>query len=1172
MKYGVTWWAKQWLNSLNKIDYSNRLERGLSYADNGSVVYISYSGNKIIAKVQGTRDIPYNVSIDVPEFSDEQKKLLINIINSNPQILSKLLNNEISPELESLALDNGIRIFPNSWKDFKMRCSCPDWVVPCKHIAAVLYLFANEIDKNPFIIFNLHGLNLLDEFHNVGIDTKNTGIANYDNFFTTSLNKINVNNEKSILYDLDFSKLSSERSSPFLLLAPSPVFYTGDFKELFIKTADKLSNYVEKNFINHEKIKNFNILPLVIDSDIHFLIDDKTLKINVELIYNDHKTLISINDLIDYIQFIQDKHLSLLNNSWLLIYKIYLFSLQLIIKKLYFPRILKYGRDNFILQYIPATIEGSVRTIFDVLSQFLTLDIIKKQINYEKEYLKDQSQELNFICSIFINYFYQKAYEDKQLSKEWDNKELYYGIQELFIYGKSDNFDLFTTREIPQSIHQWLSIFDIHTRRYIPLLKIDLPEFEYEVGFRLSILISDNEKEDEMYLKLRDILENDKYDNIRLEILKDLSLIANYLPQINDLLSDTSRTIVWLPFDDFPEILNNIIPLIRMLGVKVLLPKDLEDLVHPYLAMRGNGFPELRSDELLTRDALLQFKWDVCIGDERIDADEFFELVNNLNGFVKLRDRYLFLNESEIRSLKKNYEDLQKYGEILIPQSIIDGEELGNQIQIDPEIKDRLQRILSVDEIPVPQSLNATLRPYQVRGYKWLVKNSRLGLGSLIADDMGLGKTIQVITLLLHYQEIELLEQALVIVPTSLISNWEQELSKFAPTLRYYSYYGNNRKKNFDNYDVIITSYGIIRRDLETFYNKRWQFIILDEAQNIKTVSSKQTKDIKKLQADIHIAMTGTPVENRLTEYWSIFDFINTGYLPPYYEFREEYVKPIHYNHDMQCIERFRRITSPFILRRLKTDKSIISDLPEKIENNYYTNLTKSQTALYESVVQTSMEKLKAMPWDEDYREVFVLKLILDLKQISNHPYQFLKQGSKHYSKSGKAMLLLDIVDNIIESGEKVLIFTQFKEMGDLLVEFIKDRFDQEPLFLHGGCTRAQRDDMIWKFQNSYPQVFILSIKAGGQGLNLTAANHVIHYDLWWNPAVEAQATDRAFRIGQKKNVMVYRLINKGTIEEKIDKLISNKKELAALTVNTGETWIGNLSNDELKDLLRLEE
>jgi len=1171
MKYGVTWWGKRWLNSLNRIDYSNRLERGLSYADNGFVVYISTVANKIIAKVQGTRDTPYNVSIEIPEFSDEQKILLINIIKHNPQILSKLLNNEISPELETLALNNGIKIFPTSWKDFKMRCSCPDWVVPCKHIAAVLYLFANEIDKNPFILFNLHGLDLLKEFHNEGINIQNTGIASFEDLFTKSLNKVNISDDMARLYNIDLSELSSDRYSPFSLLSPSPVFYYKDFKELFIVTAIKLSKYVEKKFINNNKIKNFNILPLAIDSDINFLLDYKTLKTSIELVYSNHKTLISVDDFIDYLQFIQYKHLSLLNDSWLLIYKIYLFSLQLVIKKLYLPRILKYSNDIYVLQYIPASIEDSVKNIFDEISQYLSLDIIKKQNNYKKEYLKDQSQELNFLCSIFINYFFEKAYNDNQFSPEWDNKELYYGIRELFINGVSDNFDVFTTKEIPQSIHQWLSIFDIHTRRFVPLLKIDRPERESEVGFRLSILISDTINEDSMYIELRDIIENEKYDSIRLEILKDLSIVANYIPQINDLLSDTNKTIVWLPFEEFPDILNNIIPIIKMLGVKVLLPKELKELVHPYLLLQINNIPELRGGELLTIDALTNYKWQVCIGDEQIDAEEFFELVKNLNGFVKLKDRYIFLNESDINSLRKNFEELLKYGGILGPLAAVDGEYLGNEIQIAPEIKDQLKDLLKVKEIPIPQALNATLRPYQVRGYEWLVRNSKLGLGSLIADDMGLGKTIQVITLLLHYQEKELLQQALVVVPTSLISNWEQELSKFAPTLKYYSYYGNKRKKDFDNYDVIITSYGIIRNDLEAFYDKKWQFLIIDEAQNIKTVSSKQTKDIKKLQADIRIAMTGTPVENRLTEYWSIFDFINTGYLGSYYEFKEKYVKPIHYNHDKDCIERFRRITSPFILRRLKTDKTIISDLPEKIENNYYTNLTKTQAALYQSVVNVTMEKLNAMPFDDNDRAVFVLKLILDLKQISNHPYQFLKQGSKHYSKSGKALLLLNLVENIVDYGEKVLIFTQFKEMGQLLVEFIKDRIGQEPLFLHGSCTRKQRDDMIWKFQNSFPQVFILSIKAGGKGLNLTAANHVIHYDLWWNQAVEAQATDRAFRIGQKKNVMVYRLINRGTIEEKIDKLLKEKKELAALTVNTGENWIGNLNNDELKELLRLE-
>lgn len=315
--------------------------------------------------------------------------------------------------------------------------------------------------------------------------------------------------------------------------------------------------------------------------------------------------------------------------------------------------------------------------------------------------------------------------------------------------------------------------------------------------------------------------------------------------------------------------------------------------------------------------------------------------------------------------------------------------------------------------------------------------------------------------------------------------------------------------------------------------------------------------------------MSGTPVENRLSEFWSILDFTNKGYLGNLSKFTKEFAKPIQQEQDRKRLEVFQKITAPFLLRRVKTDKSIISDLPDKIENNHYTKLTSEQAALYESVVKQSLKDI-----DENEgiaRKGLVLKLMIALKQIGNHPHQYLGKGKKVMEESGKAQLLLSLLENIRDANEKVLIFTQYRAMGELLATFISEKFGQEPLFLHGGVSRKQRDVLVERFQKSRTDsIFILSLKAGGTGLNLTQGNHVIHYDLWWNPAVENQATDRAFRIGQTKNVMVYRLINQGTMEEKIDAMIRSKKELAELSVGNGETWLGDLSNEDLSELVKL--
>jgi SNF2 family DNA or RNA helicase len=442
---------------------------------------------------------------------------------------------------------------------------------------------------------------------------------------------------------------------------------------------------------------------------------------------------------------------------------------------------------------------------------------------------------------------------------------------------------------------------------------------------------------------------------------------------------------------------------------------------------------------------------------------------------------------------------------------------------------------------------------------------------------MGLGKTLQVISILLKFKEENAINdkhKALVVMPTGLLTNWQAEIAKFAPSVTTHIFHGAGRElKQFDA-DVMLTTYGVLRSDADLLKKVKWQVMIIDEAQNIKNHDAAQSKAVKSIHSNIRIAMSGTPVENRLTEFWSIMDFANKGYLGNVKSFKDDFANPIQVFNDEQVVSKFRKITAPFMLRRMKSDKSIISDLPDKIEQNQYSVLTKQQASLYEKTIRAAMEEIEGYDGSDSQtlfkRQGLVLQMILALKQICNHPTQFLKNGQFDSSLSGKMELLFELLDSIVESGEKVLIFTQFREMGDLLERFIAERFGEKPMFYHGGCNITQRQDMVERFQhNRADKIFILSLKAAGTGLNLTAASHVIHFDLWWNPAVENQATDRAYRIGQKKNVMVHRMITKNTFEERIDEMIQKKKHLADMTVATGENWIGKLSNKELQEIFR---
>jgi SNF2 family DNA or RNA helicase len=478
--------------------------------------------------------------------------------------------------------------------------------------------------------------------------------------------------------------------------------------------------------------------------------------------------------------------------------------------------------------------------------------------------------------------------------------------------------------------------------------------------------------------------------------------------------------------------------------------------------------------------------------------------------------------------------------------------------------------------------LQGNLRDYQRRGVAWLQYLEQLGLNPCLADDMGLGKTMEVIAHLLKEREKlpegECMLPTLVIAPTSVLGNWRREIERFAPQLRVVVHQGSSRLKEKQafvemcrSYDVVLTSFALARLDEKLLQSVQWQRVVVDEAQNIKNPQAAQTRAILKLAAPHRLALTGTPVENRLRDLWSIFNFLNPGYLGKEAQFRKSFETPIYKNNDLSRSETLKKLVEPFILRRVKTDKRIIDDLPDKIEQKMYCTLSPEQASLYEAVVNDVSQQIEQAEGMQ--RRGLILSTLLKLKQICNHPAQFLQDGSAFTTeRSHKLQRLGEMIEEVIESGESALVFTQFTEIGSALERYLEHNKHYNTYYLHGGTSVTRRDQMVTEFQDAEtePSLFILSLRAGGVGLNLTKANHVFHFDRWWNPAVEDQATDRAFRIGQRKNVFVHKFVALGTMEERIDAMIEDKKRLSSLVVGTDEAWLTELDNDTFKDLIAL--
>jgi SNF2 family DNA or RNA helicase/uncharacterized Zn finger protein len=1181
--FGNTWWGNQWIKSIEKIDSAKRLPKGKLYAQNGSIINIKINNGIITSKVQGTKNSPYHEIVKLRNFTSAEKNLILKTIIENPVYMLELMNKKLSTGLYEDLLNKKIFLFPSSWDSIHAGCSCPDFAVPCKHIGAVLYVVANEIDKNPFLIFLLKGLDLFKELNTLEVyqlpEKSRQSFFDIDKILKEKINEISNNytiDTKKIL-KIDFSKIVNIDDSLVSILPSKPTFYTeGDFRSIIARVYKNNKKRITRILEGLDKFIDYRYVQEIFDNDLSFYNDMVGIRFdenyNYKLQFNNKdssnigKTLF-ISLINNFSRITLDEVLKY-SDRIVFLFLVYDFCLALLKKGAYIPQILKIKDNNFIIRWIPALLNEETKNVFDKMVKIMPDNIVSFKIFSDesgcfKNHYPKREEQFIIVSSIFLNIFVE-IFNAKNINENNTIERIFFKCEVL------NSQTSFEYSEMPAIINLWLSRFYLSDKDYSPLLKID----EENGKYFLEILIDKKDKH-EFYepFNLRNIFEKQQFKNIKTDILKDLNLLSDFLPEINSVINSEGRDKVAFNSLYFSHIFFKILPAIRMLGIKILLPRGLDSVVIPKVSLsisKSKSSGSLVNYMNLTD--ILSFEWKIALGNNLIAKSDFIKIVRGLSGIVKIQDQFVYISDKEISEILRY---LERENEIDVNKLIKAGlEKKFHNVQVDitDEAKKIYKDLFKNEDVGLPVNLNANLRDYQKKGYHWLYGNLNKGFGCLIADDMGLGKTLQVISLLQKLKEDDRINEhkCLVVVPTALLTNWNQEIKKFAPDINLKTYHGKDRDLKIDSYDVVLTTYGIIRNEIEVFQELQWLIVVLDEAQNIKNPNSIQARAIKKLNSFMKVAMSGTPIENRLIEVWSIFDFISKGYLGSLQYFKKEFAIPIEIFRDQDKLEKFRILTGPFILRRLKSDKMIIKDLPDKIEINKYCDLTEEQTALYQNVVNKAMKKIEDS--EGIARKGLILKLMVSLKQICNHPSHYLKNPNAKPSLSGKSMMLLNILDKIYENNEKVLIFTQYKEMGELLVKIIKNRFNNSIGFIHGGVSRKKRDYIIDNFQNKKNEnTLILTLKAAGVGLNLTSATNVVHYDLWWNPATENQATDRAYRIGQTKNVLIQRLISQGTLEEKINNMINAKKELAEIAISKGDIFISEFNDDEIRKIVSLE-
>ncbi|HZT97860.1 MAG TPA: DEAD/DEAH box helicase [Chloroflexota bacterium] len=664
------------------------------------------------------------------------------------------------------------------------------------------------------------------------------------------------------------------------------------------------------------------------------------------------------------------------------------------------------------------------------------------------------------------------------------------------------------------------------------------------------------------------------------KLLYDLGLAARVFPPVAKGLKNQHPEIVRLTVNEAYAFLKEAAPVLEESDIAVVAP-GWWSRRRTGLAWRVRVLP-VEGEAVAGFNTPVRFKWQIILGGKPLSPEGFNRLVRMNTPLIRLRNEWIELNPEEAERVQRFWTAQRSNGTATLLQALdltAQDEVMGlaiERVEFEGWLEGFAAGAAHTADLD-PESLHGELRPYQKRGAGWMEFMVGHGFGAVLADDMGLGKTVEMIALLLHRKEIGTLQgPVLLLCPMSVAGNWVHEIRRFGPSLRALLHHGPGRYTGqafvqaAGMHDVVISTYSLVNRDLEQLKSVQWQGVVLDEAQNVKNPDTQQARAVHQITSGFRVALTGTPIENRLAELWSIMDFLNPDYLGPQASFQHRFAVPIERGGDSAMARQLRRLVAPFILRRLKTDPTVIADLPEKMEMKVYCSMAPKQADLYEATVDEMLRKIDSA--DGIQRRGLVLATLTRLKQICNHPGHVLGEEQLQAAQSGKLLRLEEMLEEVIAEGDSALVFTQYAEFGRKLQKYLEQRLGVDVLYLHGGTPRYMRQRLIDRFQDPRrgSMIFLLSLRAGGLGLNLTHANHVFHFDRWWNPAVEEQATDRAFRIGQTRDVQVHKFISLGTLEEHIDDMLESKKSLASEIIGTGEGWLTELSTKELRDVLSM--
>ncbi|MDR2768511.1 MAG: DEAD/DEAH box helicase family protein [Treponema sp.] len=1179
--YGSTPWGAWFIEVLDSYKMGARLDRGRSYANTGRVLSLDINNGRVTAKVAGNYSPYYLVSISFPPLDKNEQDSIYALIEKNSALLSRIASGELPEEFLRELKAKKITLIPKAWREMKRSCSCPDDGDPCKHMAALYYLIAREVDANPRLLFTLRGIDVAARF---GEEVR----ARLTPPFTLAFEALDA---KKKTLGADAPELPSIPHCAELILSllpSSPPFCERDFKMTLAEFYHKAARFVPwpdadlfvEDTQNIHTLQTGDAPPLYGGESHSGRKESHSARLpkyehafsrsrwslhcpapgpgaHPVLVQEDVRGGIHRHEL--YNAFLLFRDFSGEEGSETYRYLFYLFKLlNLLCGEAAFIPAVHVENEKLRIVWKAFDTLPLVNDALESLSRYEP-GLLIRNIKKRTEYATGRSVT-DLLASGFLgqwvakNYF---AYTNAGFSR---GSGEYRDLLGLFFQSESIGVKTPALRSLPYAVDRWLSV-----------LHLDFSAFTYNVVIReashndspcpegrgidlfMDACLPASGKRASGSGTIKTPLSKVK----DIAVLRAPTALSSYLPEINDLLSKPS---VRLSEPRLASFLENTSELLTRLGVRVHLPKSLHRELKPRLVIKSQSAKAGTLVSYLRLDSLLDWKWQIAIGDTVMSLKEFEKLLKEKKKLIRFRDGYVQINPEELSALLK-----KAGGGDPGVNDFLKAHFSGDSI-LSFDAEQIINRLFDERSFSPPVSLHAKLRPYQERGYNWICSLLYAGFGCILADDMGLGKTVQAISCLLRLREEGLLSApCLVVAPASLLENWERELRRFAPDLTLRRYHGAGRAVDAKS-NVLLTTYQTAARDAAKLQRHNFSLLIVDEAHLMKNAETLGAKAVKQLRSQYRLALSGTPVENRLEDLRSLFDFILPGYLGSPAQFRENYRYPVEVLRQKDRAEELRRITAPFLLRRLKTDKAIISDLPEKIIVDEYAGLEKDQAALYDGVISMVMEKSSRAEAKD--RAALVLTLLTSLKQICDHPRVYDKESPALSRLSGKAQLLLTLLEEILSGGEKVLIFSQYTQTLECLREIIVKELGEPCLVYHGGLGAQKRSAVIDEFQNNAdPRILLISLKAGGLGLNLTAASRVIHYDLWYNPAVENQATDRCFRIGQKRRVFVHRFITKNSFEEKIDAMLRDKRELAGMSVASGESWLARMSHEELKTL-----